>query len=341
MSPRALTFAAGNAARVARYALSRGVELAADAAPKPADALARVTTQQMFALWANMARALNSPALPFDLAHRSQLEHLDVLGLALVTAPTFLDTLRTFVRCGALLNESGSWELSVQSASVQLAWLGVDAPTLGVRLSRETSFAQTVQGARQLCGADVDPVRVSFRHRAPASIAAHREFFRCPVEFEASSDRIIFSRELSQAVPPAANPFVWAHLCAQADAQLAHLGPRSLRQRVSEELARGLLRGAALEMTDIAPALGCSERTLRRALAAEGTSFRALLDELRRERAEVLLERGNLSVSQAAFEAGFSDASAFTHACQRWFGSAPRSLARRSSSRAAAGGSQR
>jgi hypothetical protein len=185
MLPRPLTFAAANAARVARYGLSRGVELAQEAAATPADSSARVTSQRMFALWASMARAVDSPALPFDLARRSQLEHLDFLGLALVTAPTFLDTLGTFVHFGALLNESGRWELSVQGARLHLDWFGVDAPSLGVRLSRETSFAQTVQGARQLCGAGVDPVRVSFRHRAPASVAPHREFFRCPVEFDA------------------------------------------------------------------------------------------------------------------------------------------------------------
>jgi AraC-like DNA-binding protein len=145
-------------------------------------------------------------------------------------------------------------------------------------------------------------------------------------------DRIVFSRELSDAVPAGANPFVWAYLRTQADTQLAALAPRSLHQRVSEELARGLLHSEVREMTCIARAVGCSERTLRRALAVEGTSYRAVLDDLRRARAELLIQRGDLSVSEAAFEAGFSDASAFTHACQRWFGSAPRALAQRKQS---------
>jgi AraC-like DNA-binding protein len=96
---------------------------------------------------------------------------------------------------------------------------------------------------------------------------------------------------------------------------------------VGEHGARPSLSGLA-----VAKALRCSDRTLRRALAAEKTSFRELLDDQRRARAALLVQRGDLSVSEAAFEAGFSDASAFTHACQRWFGSAPRALTQHSHS---------
>jgi AraC-like DNA-binding protein len=81
-------------------------------------------------------------------------------------------------------------------------------------------------------------------------------------------------------------------------------------------------------MTAVAATLGTTERTLRRTLASTGASFRLLVDEARRDRALELLSATPGSVTRVAFDTGFSDTSAFTHACQRWFGRPPREVAR-------------
>ena len=66
-----------------------------------------------------------------------------------------------------------------------------------------------------------------------------------------------------------------------------------------------------------------SERTFARRLAAEGLSFRAILDELRRDLAVGYLEETQLQVSQIAWLLGFHQPSAFSHACRRWTGKSP------------------
>jgi AraC-like DNA-binding protein len=74
----------------------------------------------------------------------------------------------------------------------------------------------------------------------------------------------------------------------------------------------------------VASALGMSERTLQRRLAAEGTSFQRLLDDTRRELAQQYLGQKNVSLADAAYLLGFSDQSSFFRAAKRWFGSSPR-----------------
>ena len=77
-------------------------------------------------------------------------------------------------------------------------------------------------------------------------------------------------------------------------------------------------------MTEVAAALGLSERTLRRRLAAAGVSYQTLLDEVREALAGSLLGgRATLPVAEVATRLGYADASSFIHAHRRWTGQSP------------------
>src|SRR5262249_12533101 len=73
----------------------------------------------------------------------------------------------------------------------------------------------------------------------------------------------------------------------------------------------------------IAPRLHMSPRTLHRRLEEEGTSFRQVLTEVRRERAMRPLTRRQPAISGIAFLLVFSDARRFHRAFKRWTGHAP------------------
>jgi AraC-like DNA-binding protein len=66
-----------------------------------------------------------------------------------------------------------------------------------------------------------------------------------------------------------------------------------------------------------------SRQTLFRRLKAEGTTFEAVLDELRRRSALHYLCAKQLSVNATAYLLGFSDPSAFSRAFKRWTSSSP------------------
>ena len=76
-------------------------------------------------------------------------------------------------------------------------------------------------------------------------------------------------------------------------------------------------------MATIARKLGYSRSTLHRRLAAEGETFEVILDDLRRRMALDYLDSRKVSVDEAAYLTGFSDASAFSRAFRRWTGTTP------------------
>jgi AraC-like DNA-binding protein len=81
--------------------------------------------------------------------------------------------------------------------------------------------------------------------------------------------------------------------------------------------------GTIPSMAQIARELNVTTRTLHRHLAAEGVSFRTLIDEVRETLATELLTGTGLSVEQVARRLGYAEPASFTHAFIRWHGVAP------------------
>lgn len=73
----------------------------------------------------------------------------------------------------------------------------------------------------------------------------------------------------------------------------------------------------------VASALGISVRTLQRRLSARGLSYRCLLDEVRRQRAEVELRHRERTIADISRRLGYSDPAHFVRAFRRWTGKAP------------------
>ena len=76
----------------------------------------------------------------------------------------------------------------------------------------------------------------------------------------------------------------------------------------------------------VAQELGMSSRTLRRRLAEAQTSFRQLIDELRRDTALKYLRETEMTVEDVSYALGFSDSANFRHAFRRWTSSTPQAF---------------
>jgi AraC-like DNA-binding protein len=99
-----------------------------------------------------------------------------------------------------------------------------------------------------------------------------------------------------------------------------------LRERVRRVLRRVLIAGdpeSGTSLERMAVLFGLHPRTLNRRLQAEGTSFRALLEETRYRIACQLLRDTRLPVLELAVALGYADVTAFSRAFRRWSGTSP------------------
>ncbi|MCZ0978911.1 helix-turn-helix transcriptional regulator [Streptomyces diastatochromogenes] len=95
--------------------------------------------------------------------------------------------------------------------------------------------------------------------------------------------------------------------------------------RVRHLIGRALPAGPVPTPEQLADRLSVSPQTLRRQLAAEGTTYQRLRDQVRRDHALAELAGGRVSIERLSRELGFSEPSAFHRAFRRWTGETPRS----------------
>jgi len=108
----------------------------------------------------------------------------------------------------------------------------------------------------------------------------------------------------------------------QCETELSALGERHrIAMRVRDILTNSEQHYLSIEA--VADRLHMSDRTLKRQLAAEGTSFSTLVDEVRYRHATSLLSRTDFTLEQIADELGYSDVANFSRAFKRWSGRSP------------------
>ncbi|WP_159087122.1 AraC family transcriptional regulator [Xanthomonas hortorum] len=206
--------------------------------------------------------------------------------------------------------------------------------TYGIALRQPAHRDQTIEKSlviamdafRLIVGEDFVPTRVTMQHRGISPPATYRRYFGCRVEFGSELNSIHLPRSALNHAIRGRDPTI----LALAENYLAQIGSSLPLLDHVRELIHRMLQVDQANLVSIARILTIHPRVLQRRLAESGTSFEAILDDVRRELAWHLSER-NLQVAQIATLLGYSEQSNYARACRRWYGESPRQLiARRS-----------
>ena len=182
----------------------------------------------------------------------------------------------------------------------------------------EACFALLCRIVCSVAGGEAGPSWVALRRARPDDTSDYETAFAQQVTFGQPADICVFTSDSLHTPVPDADTVVRSMLRPYAERRIA-------QQRVPWAAAvTDLLQEAPQSsLAATARALAVSPRTLQARLMQERTSFAALADDLRRERALTLLSQPDLAVTAIAARLGFSTPSALTRAFRRWTGLAP------------------
>jgi AraC-like DNA-binding protein len=250
-----------------------------------------------------------------------------MVGYTILSSDTTGEALAQRIRFSPLLRPYFGLQLQVVDDDVaELVVLERDPPGLGRparEFSMEQELASWVATSQRALGPGQYMRAVYCAYPDPMLHDRYREVFGCPVHFDQPQSRVQFARSLLEQ--PLAHAHSEAHeLCkAQCEALLAQMtGGRD----TTTALRRLLLRRPRKlpDLPDAAAALHMSERTLRRHLRDEGTSYTQVLSETRMLLARDYLRTTGLAVADIASVLGFADESSLSRAFRRIHQTTPR-----------------
>jgi AraC-like DNA-binding protein len=252
---------------------------------------------------------------------RYSLAVFGMLGFACLSSPTMRGTIETTLRYQDLLFTLARAE---QVAARGMTRLRVDPSGLPSPLRRfvvDHAIATAWVALTDLNGGPLTGARIELSHQRPPYAERYQELLGIQPAFGRPDNFIALNDTLLDRPRRQADPVALALCERDCRALLARrrseVGTRGL---VQERLRRAT--GLMPTMTMVAADLNTSLRTLRRSLEAEGTSFRAIDEIVRRERAEELLANG-LGLEAIAGDLGYATSAAFVRAFRRWHGTTP------------------
>ncbi len=278
---------------------------------------------EMFGALIERARTLTGePGLGFYLGLQKRVSMYGYLGFAAMSAGSLREALELFIRFTPALTTSISLGLQVEGRVASL----VVREHADLGSSRDVALTSLMVGMRQigraLTGRELEG------DRADVALVEPPYFHR----FKHLMPNTRFGQPVSQVVFDASYldfPLVHADRAAlrlareQCERALDALGyDGDLVERTRRAIAGSDADGFR-SLEQVAAHLAVSPRTLKRKLAALGTSFSGLLEGERRERALLMLQSQRVSLDEVAERLGYSGLSHFVRAFHRWTGSTP------------------
>jgi AraC-like DNA-binding protein len=163
-------------------------------------------------------------------------------------------------------------------------------------------------------------VTVDWPMPAPAWADAYRQQFP-RISFGASHWRITLSAAQLTTPTLAADPLARNQAVRDCERLLAQQRSGQLTERIRARLLA--CEGEYPSLPAMAAHEHLSPRSLMRHLHSEGSSYQALLDQVRQDAAFWLLSRSNATVEDIAVQLGYSDPSNFSRTFRRWTGQTP------------------
>jgi AraC-like DNA-binding protein len=286
------------------------------------DVNARIPRSQLLCLWRQTTRRLPDPHLGIHLGERARPRAANVVTYLAMSSHTLREALERFIRYQRILDEGSCVQLTDEGAQTFIRMQFGSRELPATRDEIEYWSVLLLKYGRWIADFDLPLREVRFSHPAPEDTSEHDRIFGCRLCFDAAeSGLLIDSAELDRPSLHA-NPEVARTHERFADDCLARLDDCSVKRRLRELLATVLERGP-LDLQTAATALHIGVRTLQRRLRDEGTSYRQVVDELRRDIALSRLAKTDAPIEEITYLTGFSELSPFYRAFRRWTGKTP------------------
>lgn len=303
--------------------LFEGLSISEAALSDPSTRLPIPTVERLVA----RARELSGePGIGFHLGLQMRISAHGELGIAAMTASTVREALEVATRFAPTRTTAIALRFQLDEGVASL--IVEERAPLGT--ARDVILFALIVGIWQIGNALTGRALeggADLVFEEPSYFRRFADFAPGAIRFDQPVNRMTFDASILDLPLVMSDPAAQRIAREQCERALDALGHQAqLLTRVRALSARE--EGGFHSLAQVAKRMHMSGRTLKRRLQAQGTTYSRLVEEQRREAAQLLLQSSDVSIEEVAQRLGYSDAANFTRAFRRWTGASPRAFRR-------------
>jgi hypothetical protein len=222
------------------------------------------------------------PCLMLRLGQQLGISSYGSFGFALMSCASLRETVQLLLRYGQVVFRP-TWTAYEHEGGLLLR-VNIAAGTVAQQqLLAELSFSNLTAVGRALYGRQVENaegVEVQLSYSRPSHLACYESAFNVPVRFDCEHSQLFLPAQVLDTPVKTANRSEHVVFLQQCEEILRGLNSV---EKTTTAVRQLLIQSAGdfLDIAQVAENLHVSERTLRRRLQAESTSFRSIFEEIR------------------------------------------------------------
>lgn len=261
------------------------------------------------------------PSLVIRLGQQIGIDSYGTFGFALMSCANLRESLDLLLRYGKVFFEP-DWEAHDHDGGLLLRLNSTRGTPVQQRLVAELCFSQLSTIGSSLYRGRLEGAELHFNFPKPSHAIGYLSALKAAVSFGCEHNQLFLPTQVLDTPVRTASQSEYVVFHQQCEEMLCSL---SSVEKTTTAVRHLLIQSAGefLDISQVAERLHISERTLRRRLNAESTSFRATFDEIRDLLAREYLADTQLTVAEIAHLLDYSETVNFRRAFVRWNGVTP------------------
>lgn len=282
------------------------------------------TTDEIRAIENLVRLAPENAGLGFAVGLKTHVHAFGIWGFAILTSPTLRAAIETSINYSKLSFLIAEMRLVELGDEAQLVFDTSDIPAIAHRYILERHLVISVKFIRDLLQqpgfSDFEAWLIDDDADYPPKLGALNPV---PIKLGQEINALVFPASILDMPLPKSDPVSLQFCLDQCKAILEQQSgslPRWSNQ-VRDAIVDSI--GNDQQIEDVAAKLAVTERTLRRRLTDEGTSFRQLYIDTRMAIAHELLSSAGLNIETVSWRVGYAEPASFARAFAKKYGKTP------------------
>lgn len=271
----------------------------------------------------NAALRCQEEAFGLKLGALQNISTIGLIGVYMSRQATILDALNVAQKYVYLHAEGIVFQVSQVNAQLsKLTFVRLNEHNVDVPQKSQLAICLVTNILKDLIGPAWHAEKIHLKQQAPKDSKVFTDHFACRVEFKTEEDALYFPDSFLTHKPYAFNEDLVDQLIVQQlETQSSTKGDDDTS--LIESSVRMLMATGDCSIENIALCMGMHPKKLQRLLKMQGTTYRDLLENVRKKEALRMINAGNVSLTDLALQLGYAELSIFSRNFKHWFGTSP------------------